>query len=254
MLKWLQKKLSYRSYEVSVIIPTYRNTDFLLECINSIIESAKGVCNLEILLGIDNCYDTLRFVSNHSIFKNNNIKLYFFSKNVGPYVIRNSLAIRAKYDNIFFFDSDDIMMKETLSILMSRFENKQILKFKFYNFDNGKDYKELENLSISTIFSHGVFLIKKSKFLSMNGFFAWRCGADAEFTERYEFQKNEIPVLDIPLYYRRYHDRNITRVPETDLHSKIRQKYAKIIFSNRANGIWEDPLAIPTFQHNLVSI
>lgn len=253
MLKWLQQRFLSRPYEVSVIIPTYKNTRFLLECINSITESANGVCSLEILIGLDNCCDSLYFVSKNDVFKKHNIKIYYFPKNVGPYIIRNSLAVEAKYDNIFFFDSDDLMMKDTLKILLPRFVDKEILKFKFYNFENNKG-KDLENLSLSTIMSHGVFLIKKSKFLELNGFFGWRCGADAEFTERYSAFGNIIYTLDIPLYYRRYHENNITRVAETSLHSKLREKYGRIILSNRASGEWKNPSTMPTLGSALIKL
>lgn len=253
MQKRLQQKFFKKLYHLSVVIPTYKNTEFLSECVNSVMESAKGICDLEIMIGLDNCCDSLRFVSKNSLFKKSNIKTYYFPKNVGPYIIRNSLAVKAKYDNILFFDSDDIMMKDTLKILLPRFVDKDILKFKFYNFEN-KNGRNLENLVLSTIMSHGVFLIKKSKFIELNGFFGWRCGADTEFAERYSGQGNIIHTLDVPVYYRRYHENNITRVPETSLHSKLREKYGKIILSNRANEIWPNPEPMPQLSPALIKL
>lgn len=253
MKKWLYKFIK-KKYQVSVIIPTYKNTEFLLECLNSVIISCKKCCEFEILLGIDNCQDTLKFVSLYSIFKNKNISVYYFPKNVGPYIIRNSLASKAKYDNLLFFDSDDVMMQDTVKIIMENFNNKELLKFKFYNFQDGTDYNDFKNLSLSSIFAHASFLIKKEKFLKMNGFFGWKCGADAEFAERYEGQGHEISTLDVPIYYRRYHTKNITKLPETNLTSKLRNRYGEIIIKNRINKKWNNPEIPFIFKSNVIKI
>lgn len=244
MLKWLYKVCA-KKHNLSVIVPTYNNVNYLAECIDSIIRSAKIACKqYEILVGIDNCHDTLQFISRRHRFSNKNVRFYFFPKNVGPYIIRNSLALISKYDNILFFDSDDVMMKDALNTILNKFNNKEILKFKFYNFFDGKDYNDVENLSISSIFSHGAFLIKRNKFLDMNGFFGWKCGADAEFEERYRNVNHNIPTLDIPLFYRRYHNTNITRSDETGIGSRLRNRYGKIINDNRINGMWKNPVEI----------
>jgi glycosyltransferase involved in cell wall biosynthesis len=243
MFKWLHNVIKKR-YEVSIVIPTYKNTRFLEECVGSVINSAKKYSNFEILLGIDNCQDTIRLVSSNQLFSNKRIKLHFFPKNVGPYIIRNKLTQKATYENILFFDSDDIMMENTIETLLEKFKNKEILKFKFYNFYDGKDYKDIENLQISPIFAHGSFLIKKKHFLSLNGFFGWKCGADAEFDERYTGNGFAIPKLDVPLYYRRYHDYNLTRRTDTGIGSSLRNRYSKIILQRRDAKNWTNPKKI----------
>jgi glycosyltransferase involved in cell wall biosynthesis len=230
-----------KRYDISIVIPTYKNTKFLEECIKSAINSAKKCSNFEILLGIDNCYDTLKFISSNSWFLDKNIKVFFFSKNVGPYVIRNTLARFAKYDNILFFDSDDIMMEDMIETLLSKFNDKKILKFKFYNFENARGYHDIENLMLSPIFAHGVFLIKKYSFFDMRGFFPWRCGADTEFSERFEAVGNFTSKIDVPFFYRRYHDSNITKSPETSLESDERKKIKEIILEKRKNKSWNSP-------------
>lgn len=250
MFKWSYQRFRKKPYEVSILVPTYDNVEFLEECISSIITSASKCCKYEILIGIDNCKKTLQFVGLKSIFKNKHIKIYFFPKNVGPYIIRNSLASKAKYDNILFFDSDDVMMGNMIQTLMDNFKETELLKFKFYNFENSND----QDLKLSSIFAHASFLIKKNIFNKMNGFFGWKCGADAEFSERYEGTGNKVHYLDIPLYYRRYHEKNITRLPETRLNSKLRNKYGKIIMDNKINKKWKNPTILEIFQSNFIKI
>ncbi len=231
-----------KKYDLTVIIPTYKNTKFLTECIESVLVSAKKCANYEVLLGIDNCYETLNFISDKKFLLKEEVKIFFFPKNVGPYVIRNTLAQKAKYENILFFDSDDVMMDHMLETLLSKFDNKKILKFKFYNFNNEKTYYDVENLMLSPIFGHGVFLIKKNSFFDMNGFLPWRCGADTEFSERYEGNGNVIYKIDVPLFYRRYHDSNITKSAETSMESEERQKIKQIILDKRKNKSWQPPI------------
>ena len=249
MFKWLHNVIKKR-YDISIVIPTYKNTKFLEECVLSVIKSAKKCSNFEILLGIDNCRDTLNFVSNNGLFRHKNIKVLFFSKNLGPYVIRNTLAKMSSYENILFFDSDDIMMPDMIETLMNIFNNDEIVKFKFYNFYDGKDYKNIENLEISSMFSHGPFLISKNKFLYMNGFFGWKFGADAEFEERCIGNGHHVTRLDVPLYYRRYHNHNLTRRPDTGMNSPLRNRYSKIILQRRNEKNWTDPEKIHIFNPN----
>jgi len=241
-----------KRYDISIVIPTYKNTKFLEECIRSVIRSANKCSNFEILLGIDNCQDTLKLISISNIFSNKYIKLYFFSKNVGPYIIRNTLTQKATYENILFFDSDDIMMENTIETLLEKIQDIEIVKFKFYNFYDEKDYKDIENLQISSIFAHGLFLIKKNKFLSMNGFFGWKFAADAEFEERCVGNNHSVLRLDVPLFYRRYHGYNLTRRPDTGVGSQSRDEYGTIILNRRSLKDWKDPEKIQVFNPNLV--
>jgi glycosyltransferase involved in cell wall biosynthesis len=249
MLKWL-----YRKYEVSIIIPTYKNTKFLIECLESVIASAEKCANYEILLGIDHCNDTLEFIQSSSLFSHKHIKVYYFSKNVGPYFIRNSLAEKSKYANILFFDSDDVMMENMVETLLKNFKGKSMLKFKFYNFNDGSDYTNVDNLNISPDSSIGQFLITKKSFFKSMGFFGWKCGADTEFHERYSGNGNDIHNIDVPLFYRRYHSNNMTKSPDTGINSKIREKYGKIIMENRINKKWKNPVRPYVFPSTLIKL
>lgn len=246
MKKWLYNFTKKRN-QVSIIIPTYRNVQFLLECINSILLSAKNYCDFEILLGIDNCYSTLNFVFENSIFKNKKIKVHFFSKNIGPYIIRNTLVEKTKYENILFFDSDDVMMKKSIPKILEALEEYEIVKFKFYNFQDGVNYKNNPNQKISSMCAHGAFAIKKQCFYKLFGFLGWKCGADTEFLERYEALKYVCYNFEESLFYRRYHGNNITKTKETGINSEFREKYRQYIYDNRKTGIWKCPEKLQTF-------
>jgi hypothetical protein len=225
------------SQGISIIVPTRKNIEFLQDCFCSLIKSSK-IKNIEILVGIDNCLETLEYLDSGEFTVNNKIKFYYFSKQLGPYVIRNTLVQRAKYQNVLFFDSDDIMLEESIDIILEAMLESNIVKFKFYNFINGLDYRLQKNLNLSEIYAHGVFCIKKDLFLNLNGFLGWTCGADTEFYERYMALGIECTLIDIPLFLRRYHDNNISRVKDTAIDSPARRNYENIIYQKRRNNNW----------------
>jgi GT2 family glycosyltransferase len=61
---------TYDGNQISIIIPTYKNVNFLIPCLNSLMYSCENLFEFEILLGIDNCQETLDFVSQNSFFTN----------------------------------------------------------------------------------------------------------------------------------------------------------------------------------------
>ena len=87
---------------ISVIVPAYKATKFIDECLDSL----KGA---DILVGVDNCQETL-----DHLLTRTDIRLFFFEKNVGPYIIKNTLVDRARFDNILFFDADDVLAEGVL--------------------------------------------------------------------------------------------------------------------------------------------
>jgi glycosyltransferase involved in cell wall biosynthesis len=208
--------------EVSIVIPTFNNVEYIDECLMSVIESSENF-NFEILVGIDNCQKTLDYVKEYQD-KYINTKFYFFDESVGPYVIKNTLTQVSKSNNILFFDSDDIMEPECVSFVMEESEKYGSIRFKY------RDFREDEKLPLkgkST--AEGVFFIKKSYFNFLNGFEPWKCAADSEF--HYRTIKNNIKTKysDFALFLRRIHGVSLTRNSETGMKSNVRSVYHKII-------------------------
>jgi len=251
MLNWLYNTIQIR-HSVSIIVPTRKNTKFLLESINSLLVSAKKCSKFEILLGIDNCYDTLNFLIDKSIKLDPKINIYFFPKNVGPYVIRNTLIEKSKYDYILLFDSDDILIESALHTILNALIQYNIVKFKFYNFQDGKDYNDKSNLKLASMYAHGAFAIRKECYYELRGFYGWKCGADTEFMERYEARGYICCKIETPLFYRRFHEDNITKNKETGINSEFREKFRQYIYDNRKTMKWDSPKKIETSSCNRI--
>ena len=212
---------------ISVIVPAYQTAHYIEECISSI----KGNVEFEILVGIDNCPETYERIKD-----NKNIRTFFFNRNVGPFVIKNTLVDEAKYDYILFFDSDDIMVKSTLDSIADHTDNDYIM-LRYIDF---KGYVTETNLR-SRQMTNAVIAIKKSIFNSLNGFQPWRCGADTEFAYRLNYNGYAPKVTENIAYYHRLHNNNLTVKKETTHGSELRKGYANYINTQLKFNQWPNP-------------
>lgn len=219
-----------QNYDISIIVPTFNNTHYIDECINSLMESSSGL-SYEILIGIDGCQKTYDHLKDKSFPEN--VKIFYFKENRGPYLIKNSLANIASSENILFFDSDDVMLKSSVSFLNDLSDKFEVIKFRLMNFIG--DFS-VTNIKGKSMFAEGVFFIKKSLFLSMNGFEPWMCAADSDFMARLYKKKLKIHFTDEILFHRRIHNENLTKRADTGLGSKLRATYWKISANKKGDG------------------
>ena len=208
--------ISYE-YDMTIIIPTYDNVDYIDECVESIIKNSNGI-RIEILIGIDGCKKTLEHLQKNKY--SGNIRIYYFEKNVGPYIIKNSLSKHSKSKYLLFFDSDDTMVNNMTSKIYNELSNFDCVKPMFINVKNNKLINDG-----SKNWGEGVFGIKKDVFLIFNGFEPWRCAADSEFMNRLYRNNIKVKMTNEILFHRRLHDKNLTVKQDTNYHSKLRSKY-----------------------------
>jgi len=238
---------SYSNKDLTIIIPTFKNVDFIDECLDSIIKSCEGF-NYEILIGIDKCQKTLDYIKLGTY--NHNIRFFYFTNNVGPYVIKNTLAELSNSKYLLFFDSDDIMKPEMVEKMLSLQKNCDFVRPMLLNFNQGEN-PYLVKTTYTNQYGEGVFSISRSLFLSMNGFENWRCSADTDFMNR--LFKNSCKFINTPsiLFYRRIHGNSLTQTKQTGYGSKVRAEYNKLVSSKTFFG----PLPIlHTSQFHEVSV
>ena len=207
---------------ISVIIPAYKATKYIDECLDSI----KGA---EILVGVDGCQETFDHLKDRT-----DIRLFFFQENVGPYVIKNSLVDEATHENILFFDADDVVASDIIPAIEDALKNVDYVKLNYINFQT--------KINTSGHKMHdAVIAIKRSVFNKLNGFQSWRCAADTEFAHRLEYNKLKHKVLDGVAYYRRLHGTNLTLSKETGHGSPIRSQYVNLIAHCQRAKRWDNP-------------
>ena len=205
---------------LSVVIPTYKNVEFFPELVDSIIKSNFNQ-EYEVLIGIDSCYDTLNYIYETQFPSNFNF--FFFENKKGPYIIKNTLTELSKFDKILFFDSDDIMMPSLMSEVYSYLDNYGMIKPKYINFTDKNNSREFKKEGSQ--FGEGVFGIRKSLFLEINGFEGWEVAADSDFMGRYYKTNNSVLHTQSILFHRRLHENSLTIHPDTGLSSRIRGQY-----------------------------
>ncbi len=114
--------------KVSVIIPMYNASDYILECLNSVINQSYQ--NLEIILVDDNSKDdTLKKVAS---LNDNRIKLIKFKKNHGAALTRNKGIEEATGDYLCFLDSDDLWVKDKIEKQVKFIKDKAFIYSKYY--------------------------------------------------------------------------------------------------------------------------
>ena len=215
-----------KDIKLSIIIPTFNNTEYIDECVNSILESCK-IFNVEILVGIDGCEKTLNQIKQKTY--PDFVKFYYFKSNNGPYDIKNTLTQISNSENLLFFDSDDIIIKTTISEIINNLKSYDLIRLKYNEIKDGKTFDKSN-------FGEGVFAIKKSVFLSMNGFEPWKVAADSDFMGRIYKKRPKIYHTKNIAFYRRLHSQSLTKRPDTGMSSSLRATYAKTSKNKKGDG------------------
>ncbi len=205
---------------VTVCITAYKAKDYIKECLDSVAKQTwfENNDNFEIIVGIDGCQDTLEYIK--TIMNNyKNLKVWMMDSNKGTYITSNTIMSNATYENVFRFDSDDIMCSNLVETVMNNKGNCKLVRY--YLKDFGDDKNEVA-------VAHGTIYINKSTFIKYGGFRPWPCGADTEIYHRLmkiESVKNIKKILML----RRVHDSSLTRSKDTGYKSELRNKYKKLI-------------------------
>ena len=234
-------RLSNFKRKCSIIIPAYKASEFILDCVESIINQSENI-DIEILIGIDDCSETLSFIQSCEIIKNK-CKLYYFTENCGPYLIRNTLSEISKYNNLIFFDADDIMNDNLISETLKILSKNDVVRWGFYDFIN-----DVEEGSLSSMHANGAFAMKKDVFLKLNGFLPLRISADSEFRHRLKYNGYITENSNIK-FFRRIHENNLTRNKTTGMKSPERIRVDGEIKRMVDLNIFENPEYLQTSSY-----
>ena len=211
--------------KLSIIITAYESHEFIEICLNSIapqtfLEDSNN--EIEVLLGIDACKQTLAKVQEIRS-KYPFLKVFWAENNVGTYILRNSLVKYANYENLVFFDSDDIMFPNMLKTIAEH--NNSLILYCFLSGRKENGQVRTYQGPMEPYYADGTFSITKELFNRIGGFMPWKCAADTYF--RIGCEKNSFPITLIKqyLFVRMNHDKSLTHRSDTGMQSKLRKKY-----------------------------
>jgi glycosyltransferase involved in cell wall biosynthesis len=211
---------------VAIIIAAYNADKYILECYNSV----KNQIPLEgweykIRVGCDGCQKTA------DVLRKNKIPFYYSDKNVGAYIMRNSLIYFNPFVDAFsYFDADDTMFPNYLKTVLS-LNTDAVMTAKINCNEN------LKPIQGARIESGGAITFTHSVLQAIGGFYGVRCAADTDFMYRIGMAGFDITEINEPLYYRRRHPNALTKKSDTGIGSPYRKKVWAMMTEKREQGI-----------------
>ena len=108
-------------YKVSIIVPVYNVSEYLEECLDSLLAQTMNRSEMEILLINDGSTDNSleicqEYAEKHDVFK------LFSKENEGLSATRNFGIMRAKGKYMMYIDSDDKFSPETVKKVTDFFD------------------------------------------------------------------------------------------------------------------------------------
>jgi glycosyltransferase involved in cell wall biosynthesis len=209
----------------AVIIAAYNADKYILECYNSV----KNQIPLEgweydIRIGVDGCQKTA------DVLRRAGIPFYYSEKNVGAYIMRNSLIYLNQADVYSYFDADDVMFTNYISSTLSL--NADAVMSAKINCD-----EKLKPIQGAKIEKGGAITFSHSVLQTLGGFYGVRCAADTDFMYRIGMAGYKITDINEPLYYRRRHSESLTKKSDTGIGSPYRKKAWAMMTEKREQGI-----------------
>lgn len=207
---------------IAVIIAAYRAEKFINQCVASVLaQDMPPGWSLDVRIGIDGCPDTERAIK-YPYFRS--------ERNVGAYIMRNSLIYAGKADAYTFFDADDVMIQGFFTRILPFLDDfGAVLPGKYIcdSLFNVDKYKLQDGGSLT--FTH-------SALEKIGGFRPFRCACDSDFMRRLELSGVKIHKIKEPLYYRRKHSESLTQKPDTGYRSDYRRRVWREMTEDRARG------------------
>lgn len=204
---------------VSICITAYNAQDYIKECLDSVVSQTWFTShdNWEIIVGVDGCEKTLEYLK--TIMHNyKNLRIFMMDSNKGTYITSNTIMSAATYENIFRFDSDDLMCSNLVETVLNKKGTCQYVRYYLKNFGNDDSIGR----------AWGTIYITKSLFTKYGGFKPWPCGADSDLYYRLKNNETIKTIRDV-LMLRRVHGASLTQSKETGMKSDLRKKYASMI-------------------------
>ena len=163
--------------KISIIIPIYNSSLTLNECLNSIFNSSYK--NYEVIVVSDKSTD-----NSVDIAKKYKTKVIELSQNRGPGAARNKGSEEAQGEILLFLDSDVIINKDSLNLIIDKFQIDEINAIQGI-YSHQPNYKCVatqfyqsylcyyvwaENKKYASTLVTGCFAVRKKIFNKLNGF------------------------------------------------------------------------------------
>lgn len=224
---------------VSVIVPIYKVEKYLCECVDSII--SQSYSNLEIILVDDGSPDKCPEICDEYAQKDSRIKV-IHKPNGGLSDARNAGIEIAKGEYLSFVDSDDVIHRQMIEVLMKPLIEDKSVKMsacQFLEFDDGKEFdknqevKPLETIDFQEYFTKKICVIacakiyEKSLFENIK-FPLGRYHEDEFTTYKVCYEAKKVAYTDSQMYFYRQREGSIMNSMSvkrmTDIHDALKEQ------------------------------
>ncbi|MHB2047915.1 glycosyltransferase [Aerococcus urinae] len=221
--------------KISIIIPIYKVEKYLIECLESVRNQTFK--DFEVIMVNDGSPDASPVIADNYCQRDERFKL-FHQENQGLSAARNFGTSQAKGEYIFFLDSDDKIVENTLEILHRIAQNKQadivIGACKYFNdaghywmmttglptirsYDSHDAIRKDEDGVIPLSFTTAWCKLVKADIVRQNLFPIRVWYEDSATTYRWYMAASEIFAIDLNLYAYRQHDSSIMSTSSRNL-------------------------------------
>jgi len=209
----------------AVIIAAYNADKYILDCYESVKNQIPiPEYEIDIRVGVDGCQKTA------DVLRRAGIPFYWSDKNVGAYIMRNSLIYLKPADVYSYFDADDEMFDDYLKTVLS-LNADAVMTAKINCNEN------LKPIQGARIEKGGAITFTHEVLDRLGGFYGVRCAADTDFMYRIGMAGYSIFDIKEPLYYRRRHPESLTKRKDTGIGSHYRKKVWRDMCEKREQGI-----------------
>jgi len=219
---------------VSILITTYNRAPFVIEAIESVINSTFQEWELIIVddHSVDNTSELVK-----KYLSNNRIRYFKNERNLGQFENRNKAATLARGEYLKYLDSDDMLYPHSLAIMVAAMEafsdaslavpyDKDIV-YKPYPFSLDSNQAIMEHFEGGNFLSHGPsgLIFKKKDFIKVKGFEPQKgILADTHLALKIAGQSKKIAFFQKDLIYWRVHKEQVT-VGQSNVVKMIIERY-----------------------------
>jgi hypothetical protein len=204
----------------------YRATEWIRCALDSIRRQQQSVgWAYSLRIGVDGCDETSELL----LYEHE--PHWFSPKNVGPYVMRNSLIALAPASAYAVFDADDVMMPEYLTTL---------LRWMGDGVAGGSRLRADPSGAVTSgrrvPYQSGVALFSHRAWERLGGYRAWPIAADHDLILRAKALGISVTRPRRPIYLRRTHKGSLTQDPVTGYGTHARAGFADLAKRLTASG------------------
>jgi|694.fasta_scaffold61730_2 glycosyltransferase involved in cell wall biosynthesis len=206
---------------VSIIMNCYNGETYIADAVKSIL--SQTFTNFEVIFWDNQSYDNSALI--YKNFKDNRLKYYYSKKHTSLYRARNLAIKKAKGELIAFLDTDDIWLKDKLSLQIEKFKDEKV-KLVYSNYYILNQFTGLKKIAYKNklpqglIFKEllknyflgiGTVIIKKDIFLKRKKFFNQRFNIIGDFDNFIRISKNNyFSCIQHPLSIYRIHNKSFS--------------------------------------------